>query len=64
VGDDEALAQAIEETLEHPPDPTVLKKAAVRYTLSTSAHRYLEVLGFGGRLSASPSTEDLALSDA
>jgi len=63
VGDYEALARAIEETLEHPPDPTVLKEAAARYHVSTSARRYLEVLGFSGGLPKSSSSEELALAD-
>jgi glycosyltransferase involved in cell wall biosynthesis len=64
VGDYEALACAIEETLEHPPAPAVLKEAAARYNVVTSASRYLEVLGFGEGLSKSTSSGHGALSDA
>ena len=63
VGDYEALARAIEETLEHPPDPAVLKEEAARYKVSTSARRYLEVLGFGEGFSKFSSPEDLTASD-
>jgi len=64
VGNYEALARAIEETLEHPPDPAVLKEAAARYNVVTSASRYLEVLGFDEGLSKSASPGHLALRDA
>lgn len=64
VGDDEALSRAIEETLDHPPDPAVLQEAAARYTVVTSASRYLEVLGFDKGLSKSSSPGHLTLSDA
>jgi glycosyltransferase involved in cell wall biosynthesis len=64
VGDYEALACAIEETLEHPPDPAVLKEAAARYNVVTSASRYLEVLGFDEGLSKSSSPGHSALRDA
>jgi glycosyltransferase involved in cell wall biosynthesis len=63
VGDYEALARAVEETLEHPPDPAVLKAAAARYTVSTGASRYLKVLGFGGEWSKLSPSGDSALSD-
>jgi glycosyltransferase involved in cell wall biosynthesis len=64
VGDYETLACAIEETLEHPPAPAVLKEAAAPYNVVTSASRYLEVLGFGEGLSKSTSSGHVALSDA
>jgi glycosyltransferase involved in cell wall biosynthesis len=63
VGDDQALARAIKETLEYPPDPAVLKEGAARYNVVTSATRYLEVLGFDEGLSKSSSSGDPALAD-
>ena len=48
VGDDEALAQAMRETLDHPPAKEKLLEAAQRYTVHTSADRYLKILGLTG----------------
>lgn len=45
VGDVDALATAMSETLRHPPARTQLQAAAQRYTLARSATRYLEALG-------------------
>jgi len=44
VGNAEALATAIEETLENPPDPMFLKSAAERFSVDAIARQYLEVL--------------------
>ncbi len=44
VGDVEALARAIEQTLDNPPDPTFLKSAAERFSVDVIAKQYLEVL--------------------
>lgn len=51
VGDDEALARAILETLARPPDAARLRAAVDDYTVERSADAYLEVLG----LSSGPS---------
>jgi glycosyltransferase involved in cell wall biosynthesis len=45
VGDHEALARAMLDTLRSPPDRAQLKAASQRYTLERSATRYLEALG-------------------
>lgn len=45
VGDDEALAEAILRTLDHPAEPAILRNAVAEYTVARSAQRYLEVLG-------------------
>jgi glycosyltransferase involved in cell wall biosynthesis len=45
VGDAEALAEAMERTLDHPPEPAALRDAVSEYTIARSAARYLEVLG-------------------
>ena len=44
VGNAEALATAVEETLENPPDPMFLKSAAERFSVAPIARQYLEVL--------------------
>jgi glycosyltransferase involved in cell wall biosynthesis len=44
VGDSDALAYAMLETLAHPPDPMDLKKAVSAYSVEASSRRYLEVL--------------------
>jgi glycosyltransferase involved in cell wall biosynthesis len=44
VGDFEAMAGAIEETLENPLDPMFLKSAAERFSVDKIARQYLEVL--------------------
>lgn len=49
VGDAEALARAMLETLEHPPDPKTLQEAARPYTVEASTRGYLEALGLAGR---------------
>ncbi len=46
VGDVDALAAAIEETLQQPHDRDFLRKGGERYTLEKSASEYLEALGF------------------
>jgi glycosyltransferase involved in cell wall biosynthesis len=46
IGDVDAIARAIGETLDRPPDRGVLRAAAQRYTVEHSATRYLETLGF------------------
>ncbi|RKT45002.1 glycosyltransferase [Thiocapsa rosea] len=45
VGDVDALADAIQRTLEHPLPPETLRSAVSDYTQERSAERYLEVLG-------------------
>jgi len=44
VGDDAALAEAMESTLEHPLPPDLLKEAVREFEIGFSARRYLEVL--------------------
>lgn len=44
VGDPGALADAMLETLAHPPDPIGLKKAVNAYSVEASSRRYLEIL--------------------
>jgi glycosyltransferase involved in cell wall biosynthesis len=44
VGDVDALAAAMDETLEKPPDREWLKAGAQRFTLDHVAERYLEIL--------------------
>lgn len=44
VGNAEALATAIEQTLENPPDHVFLKSAAERFSVDAIARQYLEVL--------------------
>jgi glycosyltransferase involved in cell wall biosynthesis len=44
VGDFEAVAAAIEETLENPPSPRFLKGSAERFSVEKIAKQYLEVL--------------------
>jgi glycosyltransferase involved in cell wall biosynthesis len=46
VGDVEALAGAIEDTLQQPHDREFQRKGGERYTLENSASEYLEALGF------------------
>jgi glycosyltransferase involved in cell wall biosynthesis len=46
VGDAEALAEAMERTLDDPLDPEFLRSAAQRYTVESSARQYLAVMGF------------------
>ncbi|MFQ5784856.1 MAG: glycosyltransferase [Alphaproteobacteria bacterium] len=48
VGDDAALAQAIETVIDHPPAPADLRARAAAFSVETNAARYLEVLR-GGR---------------
>ncbi len=43
--DPKALAQAMLETLHAPPDPSFLKQAVVRYTLSSSSREHLKAFG-------------------
>lgn len=45
IGDPRALADAIRETLENPPDATLLEQAAQRYALDRAVHGYLQVMG-------------------
>jgi len=44
VGDAKALAHAIEETLDHPPQPETLRSAVMRFSADAVAKDYLEVL--------------------
>ncbi|MGO9570679.1 MAG: glycosyltransferase, partial [Desulfomonilaceae bacterium] len=44
VGDFEAVARAIEETLKNPPDPLLLKSAAERFSVDAITRQYLKVL--------------------
>jgi glycosyltransferase involved in cell wall biosynthesis len=45
VGDFEALAVAMEETLRNPPAPDILKEAVQEYRMDISARRYLAAFG-------------------
>jgi glycosyltransferase involved in cell wall biosynthesis len=45
VGDEAALADALEGLLRAPPDRTILRSAATPYTVAASAAAYLEALG-------------------
>ncbi|MBW1929076.1 MAG: glycosyltransferase [Deltaproteobacteria bacterium] len=45
IGDNEALARAINATLDNPPDPALLRFAATPYSVKESADRYLAALG-------------------
>jgi len=47
VGDIQAMARSMAETLDHPPPPEMLKAAVADYTQAASAERYLEVLEVG-----------------
>ncbi len=47
VGDVEALARAMRETLQDPLPPEVLREAVRAYTVATSTEGYLEALGLG-----------------
>jgi len=47
IGDVEALAQAMIETLDHPGDPAARQAAAQRYTVERSATAYIDALGLG-----------------
>lgn len=48
VGDVPALARALEDALDHPPEPATLRQAAQRYTVDNSAREYLRALGLDG----------------
>ena len=48
VADDAALAQAILDTLDQPPEPALLSAAVQPYTVQASADHYLETLGLMG----------------
>jgi len=45
MGDVDQLAEAMLETLEHPPKSNFLQKAVADYNAQTSAERYLQILG-------------------
>lgn len=45
VGDASAMAKAIQDTLDNPPDRDFLKSAISQYTVSTSTRSYLQTLG-------------------
>ncbi len=45
VGDDVAMAEAIEQTLCHPPDPDVLRAAVQEHRCEVAANRYLRAMG-------------------
>ena len=47
VGDIPALAQAIVNTLQHPPDSTILRQRSGHFTAQASASQYLQMLSFG-----------------
>ncbi len=47
VGDAQAMARAMAETLDHPPPSETLRTAVAEYTQAKSAERYLEVLEAG-----------------
>jgi glycosyltransferase involved in cell wall biosynthesis len=47
VGDVDALAAAMADTLDHPPNRAALQQAAQRYTVERSATAYIEALGLG-----------------
>lgn len=44
-GDAEALAKALQETLDHPPDPEVLKASVAAFTQENSSRAHLSALG-------------------
>lgn len=48
VGDEDALARAMLATLDNPPDAGLLKSAAARFSVETSASQYLAALGLDG----------------
>lgn len=50
-GDPHAMAQAMVETLEAPPDPSFLKQAVARYTLAASSREHLKAFGLLGETS-------------
>lgn len=45
MGDDQALAEAIEQMIDNPPSATTLQAAVAAYRAETSARRYLQALG-------------------
>ena len=45
VGDVEAIAAAMIEMLDHPPEPAFLKAATADYTMEKSTRHYLRVFG-------------------
>jgi len=49
IGDVNAMAEAIENTLDAPPDSFFLKQAILPFTVGASADRYLEVLGIASQ---------------
>jgi glycosyltransferase involved in cell wall biosynthesis len=46
VGDEDALATAMQAVIEDPPPADILQKAASRYTVARSCEAYLDVMGF------------------
>ncbi len=52
--DPQAMAQAMLETLEAPPEPSFLKEAVGRYTLSSSSLEHLKAFGLLPRVSPDP----------
>src|SRR6185436_16830662 len=58
VGDDEAFARAMLQTLDNPLPAAQLKEAVTNYTLENSTRRYLEALGFESVLGKTPGTAD------
>ncbi len=58
VGDANALADAITQILDHPPEKTVLQTAARRYSIEESASRYLAALGLSGHSTISIQAAD------
>lgn len=49
VGDESALARAVEQQLDSPPDPDRMAALARKYTVARSARRYLEALALPAR---------------
>ncbi len=47
VGDVDALARAMAQTLDHPPGPDDLRAAAKRFTVEACANDYLKIFGMG-----------------
>jgi len=57
VGDDEELAKAMASTLDAPPPPAELKKAARPYAIETATDAYLSIMGLPPRPSGKPQAE-------
>jgi glycosyltransferase involved in cell wall biosynthesis len=46
IGNSEKMAAAMQQTLQHPPQSSLLKEAVAEYAVERSARHYLDVLGF------------------